>query len=104
MKKIIFLTGSIFLTLLICASSVATASISNNNIGSIATGSNSNSTSILSDNSGTIGAESNANTGSNVNNTTGTNTDTTRVLGSDTSNKESEAIESNSVLPDNAAQ
>jgi len=105
MKRIIFLTGCAFFSILfIGASSIATASISNNNIGSIATGSNSNSTSILSNNSGTIGAQSDGNTKPNVNNATGTHTDTTQVFESDTYNKESEAVESNSDLPANATQ
>ena len=96
MKKIIFLIGgTFFLTILIGVSSIAGAAISNNNVGSIAEASNSNSTSILSNNSGTIGAESNGNSKPNVSNTTQTNADTTTVAGSDISNSE---------LPDNAAQ
>ncbi len=96
MKKIISCTGSIFLFItFICVSSIAAASISNNNVGSIATASNSNSTSILSENSGSIGTASNGNIKPNVNNTTQTNTDTISVNGKDISNSE---------LPDNAAQ
>jgi len=96
MKEIMFYTSSVFLLMILtCASSIATASISNNNIGSVATGSNSNSTSILSNNSGTIGAESNGNTKPNVTSTTQTNTDTTPVF---------ESNASNSDLPDNATQ
>jgi len=105
MRVITFYIGSTFLLMILtCASSIATASISNNNIGSVATGSNSNSTSILSNNSGTIGAESNGNTKPNVNSTAQTNTDTTPVFESNGSNKEPEGVLSNSDLPDNATQ
>ncbi len=57
MLKIISYAGNIFLFItFICVNSIAMASISNNNIGSIATASDSGSTSILSDNMGTVGA------------------------------------------------
>lgn len=103
MKRIIFITGGAFLSILfICASSIATASISNNNIGSIATGSNSNSSSILSDNSGAIGAESDGNAKPNVSNTTQTNADTAPLFQTDES--KFGGSDSNRALPDNAAQ
>ena len=105
MKGIMSYTGSmVLLIVFISTSSMATASISNNNIGSIAAGSNSNSTSILSNNSGTIGAESNGNPQPNVNNATVTNADTTQVFESNASNKEPEGGLSNSDLPANAVQ
>ena len=105
MLKIIFYADNFFLFIIfISASSIATASISNNNIGSIAEASNSNSSSILSDNTGSIGAASNGNIKPNVNNTTQTNTDTTSGAGSDTFNRNLEGTGSNSELPDNAAQ
>ena len=104
-QKIIVYTGNFFLFIVfISISSIATASISNNNIGSIAEASNSNSSSILSDNTGSIGAASNGNIKPNVNNTTQTNTDTTSGAGSDTFNRNLEGTGSNSELPDNAAQ
>ncbi|MBF0572082.1 MAG: hypothetical protein HQL12_09480 [Candidatus Omnitrophica bacterium] len=105
MKKIISYTGNIFLFItFIGISSIATASISNNNIGSIAEASNSNSSSILSDNAGSIGAASNSNIKPNANNTTQTNTDTTGDVGNGIFNRNLEETESNSELPDNAAQ
>lgn len=105
MNAMMFYTSSVFLLIILTsASSVATASISNNNIGSTATGSNSNSTSILSNNSGTIGAQSNGNTQPHVNNATVTNEDTTQVFESNASKEEPEGVQSNSDLPANATQ
>lgn len=103
MNRMILYTGNIFLFIVfICISSVAPASISNNNIGSVATASDSNSKSILSNNSGTIGTESNANPKPSANNTTEENTDTTPLFQTDGSKFEGSG--SNSALPDNATQ
>jgi len=101
MKKIIFFVcHGLLLSIFICTSSLATASISNNNIGSVATASDSNSKSILSNNSGTIGAESNANPQTGANNTTKENTDTSPLFQTNASKFEGNG--SNSDLPENA--
>jgi len=99
-KTIIYGCSSFLFSVLLCVSSLATASISNNNIGSVATASDSNSKSILSNNSGTIGAESNANPTPDANNTKGEIADKTPLFQTDESKFEGSNL--NSALPDNA--